>query len=269
MSFTSKLANELHRKVITKFPKRKVVSHGVDKIWAADLIDLQKISKQNKHYKYLLSVIDIFSKYAFVKPLKNKTGDEVTKAFTEIFKTGRHPEKIWVDNGKEFYNKTLKSFLKLHNVELYSTQNEEKSCVVERFNRTLKEKMFKYFTAFNTTKYYDVLSDILLEYNNSFHNTIKMTPVEGSKKENEKDIYQRVFSFVECQDKPKFKVGDRVRITKYKKHFEKGFTSNWTTEIFVIDKVLYTNPITYKIKDLKGEEIIGSFYEKELQKSSF
>ncbi|MGY0408824.1 MAG: hypothetical protein ACWIPJ_10815 [Polaribacter sp.] len=150
---SSELADELHKKVITKFPKRKVISYGIDKIFAADLIDMQKYSKQNKQYKYLLTVIDIFSKHTWVIPLKTKTGLEAANAFKLLFKSGRNPEKVWSDEGGEFKKKDL---LKSNNFELYSTQNEEKSCIVERFNRTLKEKMFKYFTANNTTKYYDV-----------------------------------------------------------------------------------------------------------------
>ena len=230
---------------------------------------MQKYSKQNKHFKYLLTVIDIFSKFAWVYLLKTKTGLEVANAFKSIFKLGRKPEKIWSDAGKEFINKIMKDLLKEEGIEIYTTQNEEKSTVVERFNRTLKEKMFKYFTAFKTHKYYDVLDDMLKEYNSSFHNTIKMTPTEGSKKENEKEIYERVFKDSPKRVNPRYKLGDRVRITKYKHKFKKGYEESWTKEIFVIDQILFTNPITYKIKDLDGEEIIGSFYTNELQKTVF
>ena len=229
-------------------------------------MDMQKYSKQNKHYKYLLVVIDIFSKYAWISPLKTKTGIEVTNAFKEIIKE-RIPKKIWTDKGSEYKNKIFKEFLKQNNIELYHTENEEKSCIAERFIRTLKEKISKYFTAYNTTKYYDVIDQIVNEYNNTYHNTIKMTPIEGSKEEHEVDIYERVFQDDLCKKRNKFKEGDRVKITKYKGHFEKGYTTKWTTEIFVIDKILNTNPYTYKIKDLKGEDIIGSFYENELQKT--
>ena len=168
----------------------------------------------------------------------------------------------------------MKDLLSLNNIELYSTQNEEKSCVIERFNRTFKEKIFKYFTAYDTNKYYDVLDQIVNEYNNTFHNTIKMSPQEGSKKVNQNKIFERVFQDSKepsCKksSSAKFKIGDRVRITKYKGKFEKGYTTNFTREIFVIDKILNTIPVTYKIKDQKGEEIIGSFYEQELQKTKF
>jgi len=230
---------------------------------------MQKYSKQNKHYKYLLTIIDTFSKFSWIYLLKTKTGLEVANAFKSIFKLGRKPEKIWSDAGKEFFNKIMKDLLKEENVEIYTTQNEEKSSVIERFNRTLKEKMFKYFTAYNTHKYYDVIDIMMKDYNNTFHNTIKMTPVEGSKKENEKEIYEKVFAELPNKDKPNYKLGDRVRITKYKNKFKKGYEESWTKEIFVITQILHTNPITYKIKDLAGEEIVGSFYSNELQKTIF
>lgn len=262
------MANELHKSIKRKFKRRKVIVYGIDQVWASDLVDLQKYSKQNKHIKYLLVVIDVFSKFVFVKSLKTKTGLEVTNAFKEIIKE-RKPEKIWSDKGSEYVNSTFKKFLKENDIELYHTENEEKSCIAERFIRTLKEKISKYFTAYNTTKYYDVLDQIVSEYNNTYHNTIKMTPIEGSKKENERDIYERVFQDDLCEKKPRYKVGDRVRLSRYKNKFEKGYERNWTREIFIIDKVLQTNPITYRLQDLKGEEIIGSFYENELQVTKY
>jgi len=115
-------------------------------------------------------------------PLKDKTGKSVADAFKEIFKKSkRKPEKLWTDKGREFYNKHVKEL----GVDIYSTEKEEKSSVIERWNRTMKEKMFKYFTANNTNKYVNVLDDFVESYNNTRHSSIKMTPVEASKKENE------------------------------------------------------------------------------------
>jgi hypothetical protein len=174
----------------------------------------------------------------------------------------------------------MKTLLKENEIEIYSTENEEKSCVVERWNGTMKQKMFKYFTANDTNKYYDVLDELVNVYNNTKHSSIKMTPVEASNKENESTVYENLYGVSDAQEsdseskknvayKPKFAVGDRVRITKKKGTFEKGYTNRWTREIFVISEVLKTNPITYKIVDLKDENIIGSFYEQELQKTIF
>ena len=150
---------------------------GIDEIWAADLVDVQLLSKFNDGVRYLLTVIDIFSKHGWMVPLKKKTGSVVATAFKSIFSDGRTPKKIWVDKGKEFYNKDVKSLLESKSCSLYSTENEEKSSVVERWNRTMKEKMFKYFSANSTRRYIDVLDDMVKKYNSTWHSSIKMTPV--------------------------------------------------------------------------------------------
>ena len=176
--------------------------------------------------------------------------------------SNRKPSKIWVDQGSEFYNNVFKDFLKIDNIEMYSTYNEGKSVVAERFIGTLKNKIFKHMTAISEKVYFDMLDDIVDKYNNTVHKTIKMKPiditddyyVESKENPNEKD--------------PKFKVGDYVRISKYKNIFAKGYTPNWSEEIFVINKIKNAVPWTYVINDLNGAEIIGSFYEKELQKTN-
>jgi hypothetical protein len=226
---------------------------------------MQAFAEFNDGVKYLLCVIDIFSKYGWIVPLKSKTGVEVADAFKKIFSEGRKPEKLWVDKGKEFYNKDVKSL----GVELYSTENEEKSCVVERWNRTMKEQMFKYFSANSTRRYVDILDELVDRYNITKHSSIKMTPVDASKKANESIVFMNLYGCSPAKHmKPKFSVGDRVRITKKKKEFEKGYTPRWTEEVFTISKIQYTDPITYKITDMNGEEIQGTFYEQELQKTS-
>ena len=225
---------------------------------------MQAFSKFNRGVKYLLAVIDVFSKYGCLIPLKDKMGKSVASALKTIFKEGK-PEKMWVDKGKEFYNKDVKDL-----IELYSTENEEKSSVVERWIRTMKEKMWKYFTANSTNVYMNVLLDLVKEYNNTRHSSIKMTPVKMSKKENEPMVWRNPYpEHLEVYDiKPKFSVGDKVRISKKKNTFEKGYTTRWTEEIFKIVEVKRTLPITYKIADLNGEEIKGTFYEPELQKTN-
>ena len=225
---------------------------------------MQAFAKFNRGVKYLLAVIDVFSKYGRLIPLKDKTGKFVASALKTIFEE-RKPEKMWVDKGKEFYNKDVKDL-----IELYSTENEEKSSIVERWIRTMKEKMWKYFSTKSTNVYMNVLSDLVKEYNNTRHSSIKMTPVKASKKENELTVWRNFYpEHLEIYDiKPKFSVGDKVRISKKKKTFEKGYTARWTEEIFTIVEVKSTSPVTYKIADLNGEEIHGTFYEPELQKTS-
>ena len=225
---------------------------------------MQAFSKFNHGVKYLLAVIDLFSKFRWLIPLKDKTGKSVASALKTIFEE-RKPEKMWVDKGKEFNNKDVKDL-----VELYSTENEEKSSVVERWIRTMKEKMWKYFTDNNTNVYIDILPDLVKDYNNTKHSSIKMTPVEASESENELTVWRNLYpNRLDILDiNPKFSVGDKVRISKKKKTFEKGYTTRWTEEIFTIVGVKLTSPPTYKIADLNGEEIQGTFYEPELQKTN-
>ena len=143
---------------------------------------------------------------------------------------------------------------------MYSTYNEGKPVVAERFIRTLKNKLYKNMTASNENVYYNVLDDVVSEYNNTKHSTIKMKPMDV--KDNE-----RVYIDEHNEKDSKFKIGDRVRISKFKNIFAKGYTPNWSKEIFIVDKINDTVPYTYNIKDLNGEKIIGSFYDKELQKT--
>ena len=156
------LANELHRQIIRKFKRRKVYSSFRDNIWSIDSADMQSLRKYNKGIKYLLCAIDLFSKYAWVVPLKDKRGSGIVNAFQEIISKGRKPNKIWVDQGGEFNNKLFKRFLKINDIEMYSTCNEGKSVVAEKFIRTLKNKIFKHMTAVSKNVHFDVLDDMIL-----------------------------------------------------------------------------------------------------------
>ena len=236
---------------------------GIDKIWAADLADMTAFKDYNDGYTFLLLVIDTFSKYGWIIPLKNKKGKTVADALKDIFEK-RKPEKLWTDKGTEFKNKDVKKL-----IEIYSTENEEKSSIAERWIRTMKEKMFKYFTDNNTYNYIDVLPELVEDYNNTVHSSTKLTPTDASKEENELKVWRNLYPdrYKTSRLNPKFSVGDEVRITKKKKDFEKGYTTRWTEEIFTIKEIRETNPITYKLEDLQGEEIKGTFYEPELQKT--
>ena len=208
-------------------------------------------------------LIDIFGKYAWVVPLKDKKGITITNAFQNILKeSNRIPNKEWVEKETEFYNSSFRKWLKDNDIEMYSIHNEGKSVVAERFIRTLKTKIYKYMTSISKNVYIDKLDDIVDEYNNTYHRTIKMKPVDV--KDNTYIDFKK-----EVNDKnPKFKVGDHVRLSKYKNIFPKGYTPNWSEDVFVIKKVKNTIPWTYVINDLNGQEIIGTFYEKELQKTN-
>jgi len=259
-------AEELHKPIRHKFKRRRVMVYNVDDIWSADLTNsFQSLAKQNNGCKYMLNVIDLFSKYAYSIPLKSKNSDEIIAAFDNLFKS-RRPKKLWTDRGTEFTNNKFKEFLKSNNIELYHVYNEGKACVIERFNRTLGEMIQKHLTSTQSTKYVDVLQELIHEYNTRTHSTIKMSPHDASLLENKVDV-SKAFSTSHSKEKPKFKVGDRVRIYRYKKTFEKGYKPNWTKEIFVITTINKTNPITYEIKDLNEEPILGSFYSQELSKT--
>ena len=204
----------------------------------------------------------MYSKYAFVVPLKDKKGISIVNAFNKIIKqSNRKPNKIWVDQGSEFYNRVFKKWLSDNDIIMYSTFNESKLVIAERFIRTLKNKLYKHMTATGKYVYYDVLDDVVNEYNNTKHNTIKMKPKDF------KNDNKRVYIDEHNEKDSRFKVGDRVRISKFKNIFAKGYTPSWSREIFIANKINDTVPYTYNVKDLNDEEIIGSFYDKELQKS--
>ena len=180
--------------------------------------DMQAFSSFDKRFKYILTIIDVFSKYACAVSIKDKSAASVTKAFEKII-SERIPKQLWVDEGKEFYNTTFKKLLDKHKIDMYSTFNEGKAVVIERFNRTLKNIMWKYFTANNTRFYLDALDQMVKNYNKKVHSTIKMTPKEASKDINRGKVY---FNIIRKPNKSRtsiqYKKGDKVRISKYKRH---------------------------------------------------
>jgi len=240
---------------------------GIDDTWQADLVSMIPYKKQNKGYRYLLTVIDTFSKYAWALPVRRKSGEDLAIALKELFKQGRVPKNLHVDKGTEFYNKVCKDLLRKKRVHLYSTESHLKASIVERFNRTIKNWMWKEFSLRGKYVWIDIIEKLIKRYNNSKHRTIKMKPKDVNSKNAKKleKIYKKL-TFVNTKP-PKFKVADQVRINKHKHLFEKGYTPNWTTEIFTIEKVCPTAPYTYKLKDYRGQSIVGGFYEGELIKA--
>ena len=251
--------NQLLKK---KFKKIRVYSLFKDNIWGVGLADMQLINKFNKGTRFLLCVIDIFSivsKYSWVVTLKDEKGVTIVNAFQKVLgRSNRKPNKIWVDKGSDFYNSSFIKWLKGNDIEMYSTYNQGKSVVAERFIRTLKNKNYKYMTSISENLYIDKLYDIVNEYNNTYHEAIKMKPVDVKS-----GNYDYVEYNVNFNDKyPKFQVGDHVRISKYKNIFGEGYTPNWSEEIFVIKKVQTTVPWIYVSNEFNGEEIIATFMKK-------
>ena len=215
-----KLAQKLHKPVIKKYKKRKVNWRFKDNIWAADLAEKGSLSSQNKSFNYLLSVIDIFTKYTWVKTLKDKTGKTVLNAFIEIVNDSNHkPSKLWVDQGRELYNQLIQEWL--DNILMQSAYNEGKSVIAERFIKTLKAKIYKKMTVDDSRSYLKYLNKIVDHNNNSYYHSIKKTPINAD--------YSALTEKIERNlQAPKFKVNDRVRITKYKNIFGKYYTKNWS-----------------------------------------
>jgi len=263
------LAKELLKPKLKRFPRRRVFSPSVDAIWSGDLLDIHQYARVNKNYTFILVLVDVFSKYAWARPLKTKEGNSVARALEDIFNSSqRCPYRLWTDRGTEFYNRNVENTLKKHKVQLYSTFNEPKSMIAERFIRTLRGKLESNFLLTQSTVWYGILPELIREYNNSHHRSISMTPKEASKICNYQKVYDSLYKKKPLKGLPAFHIGDNVRISVHKRLFEKGSTSNWSEEIFEISNVIQTtNPIVYKINDLDDEEIEGSFYKEQLQKT--
>lgn len=265
------VVNEIHRNARVNFPRRHVVMKDIDDLWQADLVDMQAHSKINKGYNFVLTVIDTFSKYAWAYPLKHKNKMLVSQAFQLLFRKGRVPKNLQTDLGTEFYNDELKQVLQRYNINHYSTYSTKKASIIERFIRTLKSKLYKEFSVKGNYKWMDgSLEKIVKGYNETYHRTIGLTPSQVNQT-NKRLLLKR---FERNYSKPlkkgkQLEIHDFVRISKYKSTFEKGYTPNWSTEIFKIIKVQNTTPQTYLLQDSRGRPILGAFYSQELQKTKY
>lgn len=242
---------------------------GYDDLWQADIVEMRPYSSFNRGHHYILTVIDALSKYAWVVPLKSKGGSETANAIAEIIRaSGRCPENLQTDMGKEFYNADVQKLLKRRGINHYSTYSVLKASIVERFNRTLKNDMWKMFTLNGSYKWIDELSRLVSDYNARKHRTIGMRPVDVTPAVAAR-LLDTVYSAIKIAGPARFKVGDSVRVTKYKTIFEKGYTPNWTTEVFKIVKVQRTNSVTYLLEDYRGKSVAGAFYEYELHRAAY
>jgi transposase InsO family protein len=218
-------AYTLHKPARRNFKRNRVIVGGIDEEWQMDLADVQSLKKYNDGYRYLLVCIDVFSKYAWIVPIKSKTGPALVEAFKVILSSGRKPQKIMTDQGTEFFNNSFQTLLKNKDIELFNTFNETKASVVERVIRTFKTKMWRYFTAKKTMRYLDMLPDLVYSYNHGKHRSIRTKPALVNS-ENENKIWHTLYDNTIGNVKPikyKFNIGDQVRISKIKRKFEKGF----------------------------------------------
>ena len=253
-----------------KFRRNRVMVSGIDDTWQMDLMDIQNISNSNKNFRYILIIIDVFSKFAWAFPLKSKEGASVYNVLAKLFKK-RKPKKIQSDRGLEFLNKLCLKLFQENSIKFYNVFSIVKACVVERLIRTLKEKMWRYFTFKNTNTYIDILSNLIHSYNHTNHRSIKMRPVDVNKS-NEDEVWKNLYGFEKNQGsdnvvKLKFKIKDIVRIPIDKNKFGKGYLPNWSEELYEIDKILLRDPPVYIIKNRIDRSIInGVFYAEQLQK---
>lgn len=264
------LVKELHKPSRKNFFRRRVVQKGLNDTWQIDLIEMIPYSQENKGFKYILTVIDIFSKYAYAVGVKNKTASSIANAMKNILLESKYgsPKNIQSDQGSEFFNKDFKKLMKENNINHYHSFSKMKASIVERFNRTLKNKIWPRFSQQGSYNWILNLDDILKEYNNTRHRTIKMKPKDVNPK-NENRLLDSVFNRIKLFRFGKFKRGDFVRISKEKGIFSKGYLPNWSTEIFKVENIKMTYPVTYVLKDLKDNIISGAFYEQELQKTKY
>lgn len=272
------IAEEIHKPVRKVKERRRVRVNEKDEIWAMDLVDMNEWKDSNNGEKYMLTVVDVFTRYAWARPMSSKNATDTFAAFISIVdSSGRKPKKLWVDQGKEFYNATFKQWMKANGAVMYSTFGESKSVIVERFNRTLKTRMWRYFTEANTRRWVDVLPRLISEYNSQKHSTLKMSPESAGLMAHQKKIYlihnpplERENGAYMGGEKrvPKWKIGDVVRVSRIKGIFEKGYLPGWSREIFTIVETQVpfdvSEPVTYKLQDRNGEVLQGSFYDAEL-----
>lgn len=262
------IAKELHRQSRKNFPTRHVELKGVNDLYQADLVEMIQFSKVNNGYKYILTMINCFSKFAIAVPLKTKKADEVVEALNAILK--KHKMKHFqTDQGTEWFNAKVKSLLKSYNINHYFTYTDKKASIVERFNRTLKGDMWKLFTEKGSFNWLGILPGIIKKYNNKKHRTIGVRPIDVTTG-NEKEILSKI---VAKRKKPlykhKFNIGDKVRVSLRFKQLVKGYWPRWSNEIYTVLEIQPTNPPTYILKDYKGQVIKGGFYQEELSKTKF
>lgn len=264
----SQNAYTLHKPIRRRFPRRHYVVNNIDDLWEADLVDLRALKDKNDGFAYILVVIDVLSKYVWVELLQDKTCSAVTEAFKRLLDRsgGRVPVQLQTDRGKEFVGNILQRFLKSRGIHFRVARSPDvKAAVVERFNRTLKERMWRYFTHKNTRRYNDVVQLIVKAYNDTKHSTTKMQPAAVTLNNASIARSNMEKRYKQCNRQPKYKVGAFVRISKAKTAFEKGYEERWSEEIFKIHRISTNRqPPVYELSDLEGEVIDGFFYEEEI-----
>lgn len=267
----------LNRKVQRHFQRGRVMVSGIDDQWEADLADFQKYSKENEDFKYLLFVIDVFSRFLWVEPLKDKTSNEIVSAFDSIlFETHRHPKRLRTDAATDFTSSGFQKLMRMENINHFVTHSEKQANYVERVIQTMKKKIFRYMVAQNKEKYINVLEDMVNAYNNTWHSGIQERPADVTAAKQNKLWWQMYWPNKPYKPKRgpkkkvhfKFKLGTVVRMSILRSPFQREYNTRWTTELFKIsDRFVRQNQPIYKLVDWNNDPVQGTFYERELQAS--
>lgn len=265
----------LHKTRTLNFKRNPIVAHFIDEQWQADLLFLPDLARFNNGVQIVLVCIDVVSRFAWAEPMKNKTGSETSRAFNAIISRepkNRKPKKLQTDAGKEFFNFHFQNLMKKLGINHFSIPSDKKAALAERFIKTIKQKIYKFLdTDPNRKRYIDVLPDLIKSYNETVHSKIKMAP-SAVNAENKGEVLKNLYSkdlWEKVREKPKFMVGDTVRMAGGFSPFIKNYKGRWTEELFEIGQIKNASPRpVYKLKALDGEPILGIFYENEIQKVS-
>lgn len=262
-------AYTLHRPARRHFKRNPIYASGIDRQWQADLADMQALADENDRARYMLTVVDVFSKYAWAVPIRTKDATTVTAGFAEVLRMAkpRCPERLQTDKGTEFFNAPFGRLLKRHGIAHFASESDQKAACVERFNRTIKTRLWTYMTAKATNRWVDVLQDMMQSYNHSRHRTIGMAPADVQKTD-ENELWVRMYGDGDTIRKRINRVPDdtMVRVNRWKGEFEKGYMRNWSQEHFkVAGRSADAKRPVYKLKDDAGEEVKGAWYPEEIQ----
>lgn len=268
-------AYSLQRSVRRRFKRNKIMVTGIDDQWSADLMDMNKFANYNDGFAYILVVIDVLSKYLWMRPLKNKKGVSVANALRDILLEGRVPKRIRTDKGQEFRAKEVQQVLKDHNITHLYAQNETKAAIAERVIKTIKTRIYRFMTYKQGYDYINKLQTFVKSYNGTYHRTIGMAPKSVNNR-NETAVWWRMYWPKEHMNvkktktvrKPfRFKIGEYVRLTHLRNPFSREYDERWTGEVFIIyQRILRGGLPVYKVQDFDKDEIKGTFYQSELQK---
>lgn len=266
MAEKRQIVRELFRPLRKNFPTRHVTILGLDDLLQVDLIEMQDIQEHNEGYRYIFAAINAFSKFAYCIPVKNKSASTCADVCEKILDSskemiGREFKNLQSDQGAEFAGK-FSVLMRKRNINHYHTYSMKKASIVERFIRTIKSKIYQEFTLKSTLRFLDFLPKLVHTYNyKTVHRTTKKTPFEASQRKEERHLLNSVYNVDRPRVKPKFKINQPVRISRYKNIFGKSYTHNFSPEIFFVHLINHKFPNHYILRDGKGEIIKGGFYE--------